>query len=157
MPKILRTRYIPDETVDISGDTLLYRSETLLVTKWKPIHPRKDIMGGLSCTFLDEGIKVSKFIGADGILRYWYFDLIQVIYDPITDTYQLLDLLADVRIWPDGRVEVVDLDELAEAMERQLIRPDQAIAALRILNKLLQQIETGDMPKRAEIEIARHQ
>lgn len=150
MPKILRTRYIPDETVDISGDRILFRDEELLVTEWKPIHPRKDIIGGASCAFLKEGMKVSRFIGADGKLRYWYVDIIDVQYDCDTDTYRLVDLLADVRIWPDARVEVVDLDELADALESKLITVSQAAQSLRTLDILLRAVDSGEMPRRAQ-------
>ena len=41
-PTVLRKRYIPFETVDISGDELISRSDELLVTRWKPIKIRSD-------------------------------------------------------------------------------------------------------------------
>lgn len=156
MPKILRTRLIPDETVDISSDRLLYRDENMLLTEWKPIHPRKDIIGGVSCAFLNEGLKISRFIGPDGGLRYWYVDIVEVHRDAGADLYRFVDLLADVRIWPDGRVEVVDLDEVAEAIENGLIDVHQAATCLRILDRLLRAIESGEQPARAAAEIERH-
>ena len=45
--------------------------------------------------------------------------------------------MADVIIYPDGRMKVVDLDELAEAMEENLITKEQMISCLRSLNHLL--------------------
>ena len=55
--KLFRKRYIPNEIVDISGDEILSIDTDLIITKWKPIHPRDDIGSGLSFTFLNDGIK----------------------------------------------------------------------------------------------------
>ena len=146
MPTIHRVRYIPAETVDISSDQLLYRDGEHLVTAWKPIRPRKDISGGVSCLFVSKGIKVSRFLDARGELLYWYIDLVEVRWDQGTDTYELHDLLADVRILPDGQVEIVDLDELADALEQGLITAEQGIRALRTLHALLADIHAGIQP-----------
>ena len=40
-------------------------------------------------------------------------------------------------IYPDGRTKVVDLDELADALEQGLITQEQLLASLRQLNNLL--------------------
>lgn len=149
MPNIFRIRYIPAETVDISGDRLLLRDDGHLVTAWKPIRPRTDFDHGMSCVFLSEGVKVSRFMDAAGNTLYWYVDLVDIRYDAPTDTYRLHDLLADVKIQPDGRVEIVDLDELADAMEQNLITREQGILALRILDRLLADIRNGLQPNRA--------
>ena len=53
--KMFRKRYIPNEVIDISNDEVLYMDDNVLVTKWLPIKPRKDIGRGLSFTFLKEG------------------------------------------------------------------------------------------------------
>ena len=47
------------------------------------------------------------------------------------------DLLADVIIYPDGKVEVVDLDELAEAHRDKIITDEQLHKSLMQLNSLL--------------------
>ena len=54
-----------------------------------------------------------------------------------------LDLLADVKIRPNGAVEVVDLDELADAREQQLITEEQVLRCLRSLNRLTTLIYKG--------------
>ncbi len=154
MPKIYRIRYIPNETVDISSDTLLFRDDHLLITEWKPIHPRHDIAQGTSCVFFDAGYKVSQFMDPSGNLLYWYIDLIDIEYEKEMDTYRLKDLLADVKIYPDGRLEIVDLDELADALEQQLIFPEQGIKCLRILHRLLAEIQSGVQPGLAGQKIA---
>ncbi len=149
MPHIFRIRYIPSETVDISGDKLLYRDHEVLVTAWEPIRPRTDFQHGMSCLFLLEGVKVSRFMNAAGETLYWYVDIVDIRHDAQTDTFRLHDLLADVRIWPDGRMEIIDLDELADALEQNLIGEAQAIMALRTLNRLLADIGNGVQPQKA--------
>lgn len=146
MTKILRIRFIPDEIVDLSKDELLFRDAEYLVTAWTPIHPREDIHHGISVAFLNKGIKVSRFMDAAGAIIYWYIDLVDFHYDEPTDTYRLYDLLADVKIHRDGRVEVIDLDELADAIEQELISRDQGIRTLRILHSLLDDIRAGVQP-----------
>ncbi|AEV67386.1 DUF402 domain-containing protein [Acetivibrio clariflavus] len=145
-PTILRKRYIPFETVDISGDELISRSDDLIVTRWKPIKSRSDISGGISYTFLKEGYKVSKFLGPSGEFKYWYCDLINVDYDEKLDKYVLTDLLVDVKIMPDGSVMVLDVDEVAEAMEKGLITKEEACTALRTLAKVLEMAYNGNFP-----------
>ncbi len=145
-PIILRKRYIPSEIIDISGDELLLRDDNLLVTRWKPIKERQDISGGMSFTFLKEGYKVSKFFGASGEFKYWYCDIINVLYEELQDRYTLVDLLVDVKIMPDGQVEVLDLDELAEALEKNIITKEEAGKSLYTLNKILKMVYEGKFP-----------
>jgi len=145
-PIILRKRYIPSEVIDISGDELILRNEELLVTKWKPIRERADISGGISFTFLKEGYKASKFFGPSGEFKYWYCDIINVLYDEEQDKYTLVDLLLDVKIMPDGRVEVLDADELAEALKNNIISMEEACMSLGILDKILKMAYSGKFP-----------
>ena len=42
-----------------------------------------------------------------------------------------------LRFRPNGRMKVVDLDELAEALERKIITQEQLTQSLRRLNDLL--------------------
>jgi len=52
---------------------------------------------------LKEGYKASKFFGPSGEFKYWYCDIIKVLYDEDEDKYTLVDLLLDVKIMPtDG-------------------------------------------------------
>lgn len=145
-PIILRKRYIPLETIDITGDELVLRNEDILITKWKPIKERQDISGGMSFTFLKEGYKVSKFFGASGEFKYWYCDIINILYEELQDKYTLVDLLLDVKIMPDGRVEVVDADELAEALEKSIISKEEATISLYTLDKILRMSYAGKFP-----------
>ena len=145
-PTLLRRRYIPYELVDISDDELLYRSDELLVTRWSSIRPRMDMSGGISFTFLDRGYKVGRFYDSDRSFLFWYCDIIETEYDQETDTYTINDLLMDIKIYPDGKVIVLDADEMAQAMEQGLISCDQAARALKTLDSLLKMIYGGKFP-----------
>jgi hypothetical protein len=146
-PKILRKRLIPDEIVDISGDEILhYICRKLIITRWVPIHPRNDISGGVSFAFLDKGYKISKFNGMDGKFAYWYCDIIDAEYDQASDTYTLIDLLLDVKIFPDGKHKVLDIDEFFEAISKKLITKKQAFGTVVKLIRLLGMIYTRRFP-----------
>jgi uncharacterized protein len=145
-PVLLRKRYIPYETVDISNDELLYRSDELLVTRWKAIKPRNDFYCGISYAFLNRGFKLGRFYDIEGNFLYWYGDIIDVLYDMEKDAYTFDDLLIDIKIMPDGILKVLDTDELAEALETGLISSGQACRALRTLDMLLDMVYSGDFP-----------
>lgn len=142
-PVLYRKRLIPDECIELKDDITLLRNDRLIITKWNTIRPKKTLHHGLSCYFLDKGVKVSKFYDQDGSLLCWYCDIVAHTYDPLTDTYIFTDLLADVIVYPDGLVKVVDLDELADALNEGLITPKLLQAALRQLDWLLNQIYSG--------------
>ncbi|HEY5584080.1 MAG TPA: DUF402 domain-containing protein [Ruminiclostridium sp.] len=145
-PNILRTRYIPFETVDISSDELLFRDDELLITRWNVIKPRADISVGISYTFLKEGIKISRFYDAYKKFVYWYCDIIDVKYDSVIDQYTLIDLLLDVKLMPDGTMKVLDANELAIALEEGLITQEQACSALKKMDTILQKIYKNSFP-----------
>lgn len=146
MPRILRIRYIPQETIDISSDKIHFRDDRYLITSWKPVRPRPDIESGISCIFLEEGWKISAIINYEGLIEYWYCDIIDIRYDSDSDTLYLHDLLVDIIIRNDGRAEVVDLDELAEAFGQGLITKEQLFGALKKTDSLLRMIYGMDIP-----------
>ena len=149
-PILYRKRLIPEECVLLKDDRLLYRDEEIIVTAWNTLKPRKDLHHGLSCYYLREGIKVSRFYDENGSLLYWYCDIVDYDYDAKTDTYIITDLLADVIIYPDGFVKVVDIDELATAKEAGLLTDAMLKKALLTLNHLLQVIYDGGFEKLQE-------
>lgn len=144
--KIFRKRFIPDEIVDISKDEVLHVDEDLLVTRWKAIKPRKDIKGGISFAFLKKGYKISKFYDHSGNFSYWYCDIINFEYDKDEDKYILIDLLVDVKMSPNGEPRILDLDELAYALENDIVDKNVAAAALKKLDALLSLIKSEEFP-----------
>lgn len=144
LPLLYRKRIIPDECIALKDDEILYFDDDILVTKWNVLKPRPDFHHGFSCYFLNKNIKVSKFIEENGDLHYWYCDIIEYDYNEAANSYTFTDLLADVIIYPNGDVKVVDLDEIAVALERKMLSERELVIALRTLDSLLNAIYSGD-------------
>jgi len=136
-PILYRRRIIPDECVLLKDDIILTCDEQRIITSWNALHPKKDLHHGMSCYFLKEGFKVSKFCREDDSLLYWYCDIVDFNYHPEDNSFIVTDLLADVIIYPDGFVKVVDLDELVTALESHSISLDTLKSSLMRLDKLL--------------------
>lgn len=134
---IYRKRMIPAECILLKNDEIVSQDEDRIITRWNTINPKLDFSHGCSCYFLNQGIKVSKFLRHDGSILYWYCDIVDYDYDKEDNRLTVTDLLADVIIFPDGRVKVVDLDELADAFDQGLITSEQMSKCLRQLNNLL--------------------
>ena len=152
-PFLYRERLIPQECIPLKDDVILYHDDDIIVTSWKALHPKHDLDHGYSCYFLDKGIKVSKFLYSSGELIYWYCDIIDHTYETSSNTYVFRDMLADVLVYPDGFVKVVDLDEFEEALEKELLTLTDVKKALRNLNSLLNIIYGGHFDElKEEIE-----
>lgn len=136
-PVLYRKRLIPDECIELKGDQILRCDEDVIVTSWRAIHPKPDLDHGYSAYFLKEGIKVSQFLHADGSLLYWYCDIVNYEFNASGTSLIATDLLADVVVYPDGFVKVLDLDELAQAAQRKLIDEATLHEVLVRVNKLL--------------------
>ena len=143
-PILYRKRLIPEECILLKDDRILVRDADKIITGWNTIKPRKDLHHGYSCYYLREGFKVSKFYREDDSLLYWYCDIVSYEHQPDTDTYIVTDLLADVIVYPDGFVKVVDLDELVTALNGKLISEETLKTSLYCLNSLLEIIYAGE-------------
>ena len=142
-PILYRKRLIPDECILLKDDRILARDDDKIITGWHTLKPRKDLHHGYSCYYLQEGFKVSKFYREDGSLLYWYCDIVSYEHRPDTDTYIVTDLLADVIVYPDGFVKVVDIDELVTALNEKLISEETLKTSLFNLNALLEIVYSG--------------
>ena len=140
---LYRKRIIPDECILLKDDLILSCDEEHIITTWKALRPKKDLHHGSSCYFLKEGFKVSKFYRKDDSLLYWYCDIVDFDSHPYENTLIVTDLLADVIIYPDGFVKVVDLNELVTALESRSISLDILKSSLLRLDRLLQIIYSG--------------
>lgn len=143
-PILYRKRIIPEECVLLKDDQILYQDEQLIVTGWHTLKPKKDLHHGYSCYFLNEGYKVSKFFREDNTLLFWYCDIVEYDYEAETNTYIFTDLLADVIVYPDGFVKVVDIDELVTALNENLISENTLKKSLLCLSNLLEIIYSGN-------------
>ena len=140
---LYRRRIIPDECILLKDDIILSCDEEHIVTSWQTLRPKKDLHHGSSCYFLKEGFKVSKFGKQSGELLFWYCDIVTFDYHTGDNSLIVTDLLADVIIYPDGFVKVVDLDELVAALNSRAISLDTLKQSLLNLDKLLQIIYSG--------------
>ena len=142
-PILYRRRIIPEECVLLKDDIILSCDEEHIVTSWHALHPKKDLHHGSSCYFLKEGFKVSKFCRENGSLLYCYCDIVDYDFHPYDNHLIVTDLLADVIIYPDGFVKVVDLDELVTALDARSIDINTLKSSLVRLDKLLKIIYSG--------------
>ncbi|MBQ7065511.1 MAG: DUF402 domain-containing protein [Lachnospiraceae bacterium] len=136
-PTLYRKRIIPDECVLLKDDEILSYENNILVTRWKTLKPKKDLDHGFSCYFFDFGYKISKFYDREHNLLYYYCDIIDAKINKAENTIVVTDLLADVIVYPDGYVKVVDIDEIVEALNSSSISLEQVKKALYSLDKLL--------------------
>ncbi len=142
-PLLYRQRLIPKECVALKDDRIIYLDQKIIVTSWNTLKPKLAFDHGNSCYFLEDCYKVSNFLLPDGSLLYWYCDIIDYTYDTDKNSYTFRDLLADVIVYPDGFVKVMDLDEFEEALEAELLTGSDVKLALRALSKLLNLIYEG--------------
>ena len=119
----------------------------LIITSWNVLKPRRDISRGVSAYFIDKGIKVSKVFDNAGQMVYWYCDIIETHYDEKENIYTFNDLLIDVVVYPDGQVEVLDMDEFADAMEQGILSVGTIAHAMRATDDLLHTIYAGEFEK----------
>lgn len=134
---LYRKRIIPAECILLKNDQIVRMDDDVLITTWNTLNPKTEFSHGCSCYFLKLGIKVSKFYRADDSLLYWYCDIVDYEKNEAENSLTVTDLLADVILYPDGRMKVVDLDEMADALEKGLISQELLGTALRRLNDLL--------------------
>ena len=146
-PRLFRRRFIPDENIELEDDMILALEPNLIITSWNVLKPRRDISRGVSAYFIDKGIKVSKVFDNAGQMVYWYCDIIETHYDEKENTYTFNDLLIDVVVYPDGQVEVLDMDEFADAMEQGILSVGTIAHAMRATDDLLHTIYAGEFEK----------
>lgn len=146
-PLLYRKRIIPNECILLKDDKILSWDSERIITKWNALKPKRDLHHGYSCYFLKGGFKVSKFYRADNSLLYYYCDIITHEYSAAENKLIVTDLLADVIVYPDGFVKVVDLDEMVPALECGGISMSDLKRALLSCNSLLTIIYDGRLPE----------
>ncbi len=145
--KLYRKRFMPNETIFLKDDKILHRDDDVIITKWYVFRPKEDFTHGVSCYYLKQGFKVSKFLNEKNELVYYYCDIIDTEYKKEQNSYIFSDLLADVIIYENGFVKVVDLAELADCLESGMISEKIVKDALRRLDSLLQIIYNNGFTK----------
>lgn len=135
--KLYRKRIIPQECKFLKDDKIVRMDDEMIITTWDTLNPKMEFSHGCSIYYLKQGIKVSKFYRHDNSLLYWYCDIVDYAFDEAENSLTVTDLLADVIIFPDGHMKVVDIDEMADALDTGLITPEVLSKALRRLSDLL--------------------
>lgn len=144
-PKLYRKRIIPDETVYLKDDLILYADDELIITKWEALKPRLDFRYGFSCYYPEQGFKISKVYTNEKKFVYTYCDIISTEKNAGEIIFH--DLLIDIVIEPGGFVKVLDLDEISVAYEKNLICVNSLLLALNITDKLLKIIYSGGLSR----------
>lgn len=139
-PILYRRRLIPNECILLKDDVILSCENDIILTKWNALRPKKDLHHGFSAYFLKEHVKVSKFCKEDGTFMYWYCDIVDYEVDEAAGTVTSIDLCVDVVLYPDGRLKVLDLDELVQARREGLLTQSQMEHALLATGDLLDDI-----------------
>ncbi len=144
--RIFRKRFYPKECIELSGDVRLFEGEHMLITQWKTLRPKKELSHGLSLYLPEEGLKISKFLRADGELLYWYCDIIDAEPGENGGTV-FTDLLVDIVVYPDGKLQIWDLGESADVLRKGDITAEQLADALKKTDALLRIIYRGSFGK----------
>lgn len=139
-PVLYRRRLIPNECILLKDDVILSCTDNMILTKWNALRPKKELHHGFSAYFLKEHIKVSKFCKEDNTFMYWYCDVVDYETDESAGTVTSIDLCVDVVVYPDGRLKVLDLDELVQARREGLLTQGQLEHALLATGDLLDDI-----------------
>lgn len=142
-PRIYRKRFIPLELISLDKDTILHLDDKIMVSQWNTIHPKHDLSHGSSLFMFDKGYKISKFYSHNNSLLYYYCDIVTFEKDTANNSLIICDLLADIIIKNDGSYEILDLDELGDALMQGLIDDSTVSDALHKLNNLIQDIKSG--------------
>lgn len=145
--KLFRRRFIPEEITELKDDNIIVFKEDVIITKWNVLKPRHDINNGISAYFIKDGIKVSKMFDEAGQFVYWYCDIIETTHNQEDNSYTFNDLLVDILVYPDGHVEVVDMDEFADALETGMLKTSTIAFAMRSADSLLKTIYSGNFHK----------
>ncbi len=139
-PVLYRRRLIPNECILLKDDVILSCTDNIILTKWNALRPKKELHHGFSAYFLKEHIKVSKFCKEDNTFMYWYCDVVDYETDESAGTVTSIDLCVDVVVYPDGRLKVLDLDDLVQARREGLLTQGQLEHALLATGDLLDDI-----------------
>ena len=131
------------------GDSIAVNGVCLTVTSLQPDGFTADIMAetvrrsSLSIVKNGDKVNLERAMPADGRfgghIVSGHIDGMGTItaYKKEENALIVTDLLADVVIYPDGFVKVLDINELAIALEKKLCDPERIMQALKKLDNLL--------------------
>ncbi|MBX7054831.1 MAG: DUF402 domain-containing protein [Pyrinomonadaceae bacterium] len=131
--------------VDINGPALVLFGSFARDTE----HPDLGSIaaGTLSYEFFWPGqwYNVFRFHEPDGSLRNFYYN-VSMPYSLNGDQLDYIDLDIDLIVWPDGRSQVLDIEEFEQNTRFYNYPADVVSNAERTLRELIQAIESGTQP-----------
>jgi len=97
---------------------------------------------------------ITSYMGPDGAYKGTYVN-INTPVEVCSERIRYVDLEVDVCIWPDGRVKVLDEDELYEAVERGVISAQLAERVMAEAEAVIRDVGEGLIgpPKPRELEL----
>ena len=95
--------------------------------------------------FMNKWFNAFRFHRPYGIFRNWYCNIC-VPPSFSGDTIDFIDLDIDIVVWPDGRVETLDMKEFVDNAVKFKYPPNIVEGAKTALSELLNLIETAQFP-----------
>ncbi len=96
----------------------------------------------VQCAWKDKNLWATAMFDASGKLFQIYFDIADEVHINGEDTW-FVDLIVDVVYHPGGKVEILDLDELQEAMDQNQITLKQKQYAQQLSLRLKTTLENS--------------
>jgi hypothetical protein len=121
---------------------------SLALQKQDLIPPGKQVLSIGKTYFFAEPFNLLEFRGANGELLGYYSDIGEPAVKLESGDYQMTDLYLDIWLYPDGRLLELDWDEFEEAIEKQVITPEQADIARAAMKRLVFEVKRGIYPDR---------
>jgi predicted RNA-binding protein associated with RNAse of E/G family len=149
----------PGQKTQIFNSALLHAGDDsiILTHTVKPSRPIRHFgaivadTGYQAVWFLFKGksYDVGRFYRPDGTFTGYFVDVLEPVVwegsDPATLRH-LVDLILDLWIAPDGRFQLLDEDELEDALHRGVISRTEADTARGVANELAEAVQAGTFP-----------
>ncbi len=119
--KIFKQKFIPEKIYDISDDEVIFFNNEFMITSWEATNSEMGVKKALSLTSFSNGYQISKKFNKENEFMYWYCDIVKAWHDREKNEIWIQDLIADVILFPDKALQVIDLPELVEARKNGLI------------------------------------
>jgi hypothetical protein len=114
---------------------------------WGAIEPGTLIESVRKHLFYDQYFSIMELRGSQEERLGFYADICTPLAK-VEGGYACTDLILDLFVWPDGRYQVLDLDEFEEVVRADRLAPKLAAKALETLRKLVGETEKGIFPNR---------
>ena len=155
MPTITLTyKRLPDR-INYFEQQLLYEDKEVIVTTQSvtpstPIVINGETVLGDNFTviwFVFTGLwyDIGKIYNLNGEWTGYYCDIILPV-ERSSDKFEIVDLFLDLWVSPDGTYEIQDEDEFETAITNDIIEKELAEMARIALNKLIDEVESGNFP-----------